>query len=331
MADALTGLAVSPGPLSPAAALGAAVQGAAAPGLPGLGVASWMHALHASLAGAALQPSAGSLALAVALVTVLPLSGVVPMTLICLAVAASLPPLTAAGVILSGVAGNTLIAWSLARTVFGARIEGWLKRRGGWMAALREGARSQPLKWALLSRYAPLPFVAAPMVLSSTGVGLGTTLLGSVLGMLPWTGIYLYVVRAGREDSVDGIGRALGVLVLFYLGLLVLRRRMRTAPADGARGPLKARREGTPLLRLYTLPGQELSDDARAELAGLRDSLGFEVEETSLDADGVRGGELERYRDHAPVALLDGERLFNYQVDRNVLRRRLGRPAQDGE
>lgn len=317
--------------LSPAAATaGLAVYGVSAPGLIASSVAAWMHALHSSLANAAQEPSAGSLALAAALVTVLPLSAVVPMTLICLAVAAALPPLTAAAVILTGVAVNTVIAWSLARSVFGARIEGWLKRRGGWLAALREGARSQPLKWALLSRYLPAPFIAAPMVLSSTGVGLGTTLLGSLLGMLPWTLVYVYVVRAGREDSVTGIGRALGALALAYLALLLLRSRMKQR-LHPPLGPLKARRQGGPLILLYTLPGQELSDDARAELAGLRDSLGFEVEETSLDSEGVRGGALERYRDHAPVALLNGERLFNYQVDRNLLRHRLGRPPQDGE
>jgi uncharacterized membrane protein YdjX (TVP38/TMEM64 family) len=287
----------------------------------------WLKALQGILADAALAPTAASLALAVLAVSLLPLAVVLPMTLICLAVAASLPPFTAGAVVLGGVAVNTCIAWVLARSVFGARVEGWLERRGGWIAAVRQGALSQPLKWAILARYLPAPFIAAPMVLSSAGVGLGTTLLGSLLGMLPWTLVYVTVAHSGTEGSVAGIGRAAAALVLGYLGLLFLRRRL--APrAAAVESPLKPRRAGVPLIRLYTLPGQELSDDARVDLAHLRDSLGFEVEETSIGS--APGGELDQFRDHAPVAMLGGERLFNYQIDRNVLQERLRRLGQDG-
>jgi uncharacterized membrane protein YdjX (TVP38/TMEM64 family) len=281
-----------------------------------------MQALQGSLRAAEAEPSAASLALAFLFVALLPLAVVVPMTLICLAVAARLPPTEAAAVIMAGAGANTVIAWTLARTVFGSRIEVWLERRGGWLGAVRDGARRQPLKWAFLARYVPAPFIAAPMVLSSTGVGLGTTLLGGLLGMVPWTTIYVYAAHAGRQNSITGISRAVAVLVLGYtlVRLLLLRLKARPEPVGG---PLKPRVGGLPVIRLFTVPGQDLSDDARRDLANLRDTLGFEVDEISLAPGG--SGPDERYRDHAPVALLEGERLFNYQMDENALRERLRR------
>jgi len=292
----------------------------------GLAVAG-MQALTQALNEASVRPDPGSLAVAVALVTLLPMAVVVPMSLVCLAVAAGLPPAPAAAVILAGVAANTSLAWILARTVVGERVEAMLKRRGGWLEQVRQGAVGAPLKWAFLARFAPAPFIAAPMVLSAAGVGLGTTLLGSLLGMAPWTAVYIYATRAGREDSLGGISRAAGALVLSYVALFVLRRRLLGPAAVPA--ALRPRAAGRPVVRLYTVRGQDLSDEARAELAALRDALGFEVDETPLEGD--LAPELALYLDHAPVATLAGERLFNYKMDENVLRERLARPRQAAE
>lgn len=290
--------------------------------------ATLMHALQGSLRAAEAEPTAGSLAVAVIFVALLPLALIVPMSLVCLAVAARLPPAAAAAVILSGAGANTVIAWTLARTVFGSRLEGWLERRGGWLGSVRDGARREPLKWAFLSRYVPAPFVAAPMVLSSTGVGLGTTVFGGLLGMVPWTALYVYAAHAGRQNSLAGLSRAIAVLVLGYTVLRLLRRRLgaRAAPDQG---PLKPRAVGRPVIRLYTIPGQDLSDDARRDLASLRDTLGFEVDESPISP--AETGPDARFRDHAPVALLGGERLFNYQMDENALKERLRRlgPAKE--
>ena len=291
-------------------------------------IAAGMQALQGILHTASVEPTSGSLALAVALVTVLPMAGFVPMTLVCLAVAAKLPAVPAVAVILTGVAANTTIAWVLARTVFGARIEDWLQRRGGWLGAVRAGAHAQPLKWAFLARYVPAPFIAAPMVLSSTGVGLGTTLMGSLIAMLPWTAVYVYVSRAGREDTLPGISRAVGALALAYLLLMALRSRLLARAVPAPERPLMPRREGLPVVRLFTIPDQDLSEEARRELAALRDALGFEVEEIPLA--GGDGEEARRYGDHAPVAILGGERLFNYKMDEHVLRERLLRHRQAG-
>lgn len=276
---------------------------------------AWLQGAHQP------QPSAATLALAAALVGLLPLALVVPMTLVCLAVAHLLPPAEAAAAILGGVAINTCLSWGLARTVFGARVEAWLERRGGGFAALRAGARRSPLKWAFLGRYVPAPFALAPMVLASAGVGLGATLLGSLLGMLPWTLAYIHFAPAGGEASLARLGRgALGLLLAFALAAWLRRRAQGAAAADGE--PLRPRRGDRPLVRLYSLPGQALSLEARAELGALREELGFEVEELVLD--GSEPEAASRYRDHAPVALLGAERLFNYKMDENVLRRRLG-------
>ncbi len=260
-------------------------------------------------------------AAAAAAVALLPLSGVVPMTLLCLAVAARLPPLPAAAAILGGAAANTVLAWTAARSALGPKARAWLDRRGGWTAAVAQGARREPLKWAFLARYVPAPFVAAPVVLATAGVGLGTTLAGTLLGMAPWTAVYLYAAGAGREETAKGFGRAALALLAAYVVVRLLRSRLR--PREPQAAPLRPRKPGTPVVRLYTLPGQDLSDEARDELAGLRDELGFEVEETALPAAG--GGEGAAYADHAPVALLDGERLFSYKVDANALRARFGR------
>src|SRR5665213_3663408 len=289
--------------------------------------AALTQTLQGMLRSAQTEATVGSVATAFAIVALLPMAGVVPMTLVCLAVAARLPPVPAFLVILSGAEANTLIAWVVARTVFGARVEDWLQRRGGWLGAVRDGAVREPLKWAFLARYMPAPFIAAPMVLSAAGVGLGTTLLGTLLRMTPWAAVYVYATHAGRQDSIAGFSRAAAVLVLGYTVLRLLRRRL----ADP--GPqshlLVPRRVGVPLIQLYTLEGQELSADARRDISRFRDSLGFEVEEILLGA-GDAGGN-ERFRNHAPVAVLNGERLFNYQMDENVLKERLLRLKRTSE
>ena len=57
-------------------------------------------------------------------------------------------------------------------------------------------------------------------------------------------------------------------------------------------------------------------------MRGLRDELGFELEEIAIDGDP----ELEaRYRELIPVVEIDGERVFTYYVHEHAFRRRLER------
>jgi hypothetical protein len=62
-------------------------------------------------------------------------------------------------------------------------------------------------------------------------------------------------------------------------------------------------------------------------LERLRDELGFELVERDIAADDT----LHRaYFERVPVVALDGEELFDFQVDEAVLRARLGRASPRG-
>lgn len=290
-------------------------------------VARMRDSFSALLQAAALHPSFLNLTGVVAGMALLPFS-LIPMSVLCLLAAAAFPPALAWGVIMLGVSLNTALAWWLARTVAGARIERWLERRGGQLAQLRRSAREAGLKWAILCRYVPAPFIVQPMVLASAGTGLGTTVLGTAIGMLPWSLVYLWMARAGKEGSLQHLGLAGAVLALIYAIKLWLRLRVEAPPLPPP-GPLRPRREDAPRLLLYTVPDHTPSDEARAELVRLRDSLDFEVEEHSL-GEGADPALRRAYEDHAPVLVMDGERLFNFQMDENVLRVRLERRRREG-
>jgi glutaredoxin len=77
-------------------------------------------------------------------------------------------------------------------------------------------------------------------------------------------------------------------------------------------------------LTLFVGRDCHLCEIARADLARLREELGFELRE--VDITGVP--ELEAgYRRFLPVVELDGERLFVYRVEEGELRRRVGEPG----
>jgi glutaredoxin len=79
-----------------------------------------------------------------------------------------------------------------------------------------------------------------------------------------------------------------------------------------------------PKIVLYGAEGCHLCDRARATVLELRDELGFELEEISIDGDP----KLEaRYRELIPVVEIDGERAFTYFVQPEALRRKLTQTA----
>jgi glutaredoxin len=74
-----------------------------------------------------------------------------------------------------------------------------------------------------------------------------------------------------------------------------------------------------PRVVLYKAEGCHLCGRAKAQLAELRDELGFELVEIAIDSDP----ELEsRYRELIPVVEIDGERAFTYYVHEAAFRRR---------
>jgi glutaredoxin len=71
---------------------------------------------------------------------------------------------------------------------------------------------------------------------------------------------------------------------------------------------------------LFHAEGCHLCERARAQVAALRDELGFALEEVDIGGDP----ELEaRYRELLPVVEIDGERAFVYFVHEDAFRRRI--------
>ena len=82
------------------------------------------------------------------------------------------------------------------------------------------------------------------------------------------------------------------------------------------------RRPGsTPKVVVYHAEGCHLCERALAQVAALRDELGFALETVDIGGDP----ELEAaYREWLPVVEIDGRRAAVYLVDEGAFRRRLG-------
>ena len=191
--------------------------------------------LKSLLAAAAQDPSPASLALAVALVAVIPMSVVVPMTAACLAAAALLPTLPAFGVMLGGLLVNTALSYGLAKALGASRLGPWMEKRGGALGFLRSQASHSPFRAAFLSRFVPAPYILAPMVAAAAGLPLRHMLLGTLVAMTPWTLAYVLVARAGKQRSLGTAGLALGVLALAFILAAYFKKRAGSAP-PGAEG-----------------------------------------------------------------------------------------------
>ena len=75
-----------------------------------------------------------------------------------------------------------------------------------------------------------------------------------------------------------------------------------------------------PQVVLYYAEGCHLCERARSVVAGLRDELGFDLDEVDVTGDP----DLEkRYREWLPVVEIGGERAFVYHVDPGAFRRRV--------
>jgi len=72
-------------------------------------------------------------------------------------------------------------------------------------------------------------------------------------------------------------------------------------------------------LVLYGRPGCHLCDDARVVL----ERIGAPFEEVDIESDDAL---LRRYLERIPVVALDGEELYDFSVDEQDLRARVGSP-----
>jgi glutaredoxin len=78
---------------------------------------------------------------------------------------------------------------------------------------------------------------------------------------------------------------------------------------------------------LYSKPGCHLCEDALRLLERVRSELSFELRELDITTDESWH---RAYFDRIPVVALDGEELFEYFVDEEHLRRRLGSEEGSG-
>jgi glutaredoxin len=76
----------------------------------------------------------------------------------------------------------------------------------------------------------------------------------------------------------------------------------------------------TPRVTLYGKAGCCLCDEAREDLAHVRAERPFELEEVDVSLDPALNRE---YGERIPVVVVEGEELFEYHVDRQLLRQRL--------
>ncbi len=74
-------------------------------------------------------------------------------------------------------------------------------------------------------------------------------------------------------------------------------------------------------ITLIGKPGCHLCEDARAALERVRARAPFVLREVDIEADADLH---RRYLERIPVVALDGEELFDFFVDAEALRRRLG-------
>jgi glutaredoxin len=77
-----------------------------------------------------------------------------------------------------------------------------------------------------------------------------------------------------------------------------------------------------PTVTLYGRPGCHLCDEARAVLDRIRIDTPFELETVNIEDDDAL---FKAYLERIPVVALDGEEVYDYQVDERDLRARLGR------
>ena len=84
---------------------------------------------------------------------------------------------------------------------------------------------------------------------------------------------------------------------------------------SGSAAPIRV-----PEVTLYHAEGCHLCERARAQVAALREELGFALREVDVGGDP----ELEaRYREWLPVVEIDGERAFVYHVQSEPFRRKV--------
>ncbi len=123
-----------------------------------------------------------------------------------------------AGSVLGAVAG-----WLVARTALLPVVEDLVARHDGGAWAHLSGTGVWPV---VVVRMLPVaPFMAVNYVAGASGVPFRPYLVGTVVGILPSSALYVQVGAAGLEDPAALSWALFGIVVLVVLGGYLLRRR----------------------------------------------------------------------------------------------------------
>ncbi len=250
----------------------------------------------------------------------------VPITVVFLAMALTLPASIAVPTVLVGCAGQTWASHALGRS-WGA----WAMRvtrvdRMSFFQAVVGVAKRHEFIFSILVRMVPLPFALAGVLGALAGARARVMALGTVIAMTPMAFVYVYFAEGLRRgDTRAALLAAAGIFLLsglaFGLRKLWLPAPMPELSLALGHEALKPRpMPRGPLLTLYTVAGDPACIEARVELARLRDELGFEVEELDIASQSGWAAKLD---DHAPVVFLGSDRIMSFQVDENLLRQKL--------
>jgi len=152
---------------------------------------------------------------------------------------------------LAGFAGGSLIGYLVARTVSQERVQKVIDERPKWRAvrqALVDQGFWKTFMLVALVRLPPnSPFAVTNLLLSTTGVKLLPYLLGTLVGMMPRTGLAVFLAAAaasnGAKDiqsfvreSKGNIWLLVGGMVVFFVVLAIIGALANKAIAKVTRG-----------------------------------------------------------------------------------------------
>jgi uncharacterized membrane protein YdjX (TVP38/TMEM64 family) len=128
---------------------------------------------------------------------------------------------------------SAIAAFALGRTVLGGMVERYFQADHR-AAELDRAARARGLWVVMLVRLAPLlPFAAINYLFAMTGIRWRDYVIGSAIGMTPWTIVYAYlgaiapdaarVIEGHGPIAVPIVGGALGVAASIVLSVMAKR------------------------------------------------------------------------------------------------------------
>jgi len=163
-------------------------------------------------------------ALFLGIFTMLPLL-MVPVSILCIAGGLLFPWYMAFPLIWVGSALSAAASYLLAHTVGRRLVERFFLARLSFLRGMDEGAGNHGFKASFLSRYLPFPYVFPGYAAGLSSIRFWDFVLGSALGMLPWSLFYALAAHSLIHASPKTLSLvALGFAALAFSGVLVRRR-----------------------------------------------------------------------------------------------------------